>query len=467
MATSNLAALNSAANYSAVGNYGNLGTSSPSAAVLAKVERTLAMQSGSVTKLNDSIARDQTKLSGLGQLQSALVGFQSVAERLTGNGLSTSATSSTKGVLTLEAGGSAKAGKYAVDVKQLAQGQILNSDTLKASNTAIGTGATATIKVEFGSVDGARFEPGKENAKSIVIDSKNNTLDGIAAAFKSAGIDATVVKSGSGYTLSVKGASGEQNSMRISVTGDAAVRDLVSYDPAGRQGMTEAAAAQDAIATVDGKEIKSASNTLKDALPGVDVTLTGKGKTDVVVAQDATQIAKNVSNFVSAYNDLANQLGALQKGELKSDLALGQISWQLSQLVRTGGGTSGNALADAGVKMGSNGLLQLDEKKLNSAIAADPAAVSKLFTNDGKGLADQLDSKIDTLTGKNSTFNREVLAVSKDMTALNAKKAEMAKALTAQANALVNLYTQQEQSGANAALPGYTGGARSLFDFMV
>jgi flagellar hook-associated protein 2 len=451
------------------GNYGNASSSAPSASVLAKVERTLAGQTGNISKLNGSLALDQTKLSGLGQLQSALTGFQSIAERLAGSGLSTSASYSTKGILSVTAGGTAKPGTYSVDVKQLAQSQVLNSAAQKASDAKIGTGAKATIKIDFGTVDGGSFTAGKDAAKSITIDSSNNTLDGIASAFKAAGIDASVVKSGSGYVLAIKGESGAANSMRISVNGDAAVKNLLGYNPAASgdaNGLTQTQAAQDAMATVDGKAVSGATNTFKDAIPGTSLDLTAVGKTNVTVAQDSSQIAQNVTNFVNAYNELNNQVTALQKGGLKQDQALSQVSRELNTLVAGAGGVSKSALAAAGVTVDSSGKLVLDDKKLKSAIAADPAAVSQLFTNNGKGLADQFDSKIDTLTGKNSTIQKETASINKDIASLTAKKADLAKTLTSQANALVALYTQQEQSAANGgALPGYNG-PRSLFDIL-
>jgi flagellar hook-associated protein 2 len=457
------------ANTTNVGNYGNYGSASssaPSASVLAKVERTLAGQTGNISKLNGSLALDQTKLSGLGQLQSALTGFQSIAERLAGSGLSTSASYSTKGILSVTAGGTAKPGTYSVDVKQLAQSQVLNSAAQKATDAKIGTGAKATIKIDFGTVDGGSFTAGKDAAKSITIDSSNNTLDGIASAFKAAGIDASVVKSGSGYVLAIKGESGAAGSMRISVSGDAAVKDLLSYNPAASGGLTQTQAAQDARATVDGKAVSGATNTFKDAIPGTSLDLTAVGKTDVTVAQDSSQIAQNVTNFVNAYNELNNQLTALQKGGLKQDQALGQVSRELNTLVAGAGGVSKSALAAAGVTADSSGKLVLDDKKLKSAIAADPAAVSQLFTNNGKGLADQFDARIDTLTGKNSTIQKETASINKDIATLTAKKADLAKTLTSQANSLVALYTQQEQSAANGgALPGYNG-PRSLFDIL-
>lgn len=456
-------------NYSNIGQYGNIGSygagyaSGPSASVMARVESAMAMHSGNVAKLNASVLRDQTKLSGLGQLQSALTGFQSIAERLAGNGLSTTVTSSTKGVLGATVGSAGKPGSYAVDVKQLAQGQVLNSDKVKSADGKIGTGSKATVTIEFGTVDGKDFKAGKGDSKSIVIDSSNNTLEGIAAALKKAGMDATVVKDGDGYSLSLKGTNGEANSMRISVTGDAAVKDLLSYNPATAGGMTQSAAAQDSVVVVDGKEVRGTSNKVEDAASGVTLQLTGTGKTDVVVAQDASQIGKNVGNFVTAFNDLQNTLAALQKGALKSDQALSQVSREMATLVRT---ASPTALAAAGITVDNSGKLQLDEKKLQSAIAADPAAVAKLFTDDGKGLADRFDSKIDALTGKNSTIQKEALAANKDLDSLATKKAEMSKAMTAQAQALAQMYTQQEQAASGG---GAFGGGKpmSLFDFMV
>ncbi|GAB2878313.1 flagellar filament capping protein FliD [Pseudoduganella ginsengisoli] len=432
------------------------GLASPSASVLAKVEKTMAGQSGSVAKLNQNISRDQAKLSGLGQLQSALAEFQHVAERLAGAGLSTSASSSATGVVTVTASGTAKAGAHTVDVKQLAQSQVLTSAARQAANTKIGTGAPAIVKIETGVTGTDSFTPGKQAAKTITIDQSNNTLDGIAAAFKSAGIDASVVKSGNGFALSVKSASGEANSLRISVSGDAAVKDLL----AGK-GLTQTAAARDAVVAIDGKESRSAANTVETG--GLALALKGTGKADVTVKQDSSEVARNVAGFVDAYNGLQDKLGVLDKGALKSDQALSQASRDLAGLLRSG--TSASELAKVGVSINGDGRLQVDDKQLKAAITADPDAVVKLFTNEGKGLADQFDAKVDALTGKSGAINRETQQVNKELTALNDKKAGVAKALTAQANALAKLYAAQEQSASGDALPGYTG-PRSLFDFL-
>lgn len=417
--------------------YGNAGLStSLSPTVAARVEQALATQKGAVNKLNASLAGSQAKLSGLGQLQSALGVFQDLAERLGGSGLSTSASVSTKGVLGAAASASAKAGTYKIEVSQLAQGQILNGAVVASADTRIGTGGAAAIKV---------------GDKSITIDSRNNTLSGIAGALKDAGIDASVVKSGTGYALQVRSASG----LKFSVTGDAGVKNLFN-------GLTQTQAAQEAVLMVDGKEIRSADNAIESAIPGATLNLQAKGKADVTISTDSAQIAKNVSAFVAGFNALSDKLGVLQKGDLKGDTALNQVASQLEQLVKTGGGSSAAGLTFEG------GRLKLDEKKLNAAVAADPEAVAKLFTNEGRGIADQLDSKIAALTGSSGVIRREVNQVGKEVASLNSKKTQLAQALTVQAQALAQLYTQQEQQGGDSGvpgLPGYTGGARSLFDF--
>ena len=447
--------------------YTNTATqTAPSAEVYAKVEKQMLSQNTGVTKLNNNLTRDQTKLSALGQLQSALAKFQGVAQNMAGSGLGTSATSSTAGVVGATTNDKAVNGTYAIDVKQLAQGQTLATAAQKASNTAIGTGATAQIKIELGSVDGKQFSAGDGKAITLTIDSSNNTLEGIAAALKKAGVDASVIKGEDGYTLTMNGKSGADNSMRISVTGDAAISNLLTYSPSASKGMQQTTAAQDALATVAGKEVKSASNTLTTAIDGVTVELKAKGETNLVVAKDSSQIASNVASFVKAYNELNTKMQSLQEGDLKYDTALKQVSTQMSQVLRTASnGVPVSVLASAGVTLGKSGELVLDEKKLKSAIDADPDAVSKLFTNNGKGVADQFGSKIGELTGTSSLITKEVQTVGKEITTLNTKKAELAKALTAQAEALVKLYSAQEQMGIGSVLPGYTGKS-SLFDFL-
>ncbi|MBP1204920.1 flagellar hook-associated protein 2 [Duganella sp. 1411] len=454
----------------------NSATSTASTAVsndiYKRVEQTMTSQNSAATKLNASLTRDQTKLSGLGQLQSALANFQSLAAGLTGGGLTTSAASSAKTVLTASSTGAAKAGTYAIDVKQLAQGQFLTSEEFTSATTKIGSGATTTVKIDFGTAGGEKgfVANGTTASKTVTIDSTNNTLEGMAAAFKAAGVDVKVVKGDDGkFSLGIAGESGAANSMRISVSGDAALKSLLAYDPDGAQKLKQTTAAQNAILTVDGKELTSATNTLaKDqGIAGATLTLTGTGKSDVTIKQDSSQIGANLKSFVAAYNDLNKKLQALQKGDLKGDTALGQVVSQMSMLLKTGGGSvSVPALGAAGVSQDAKGNMVIDDKKLQAALTADSSAVAKLFTNDGKGIADLMSAKASAFTSSTSVISKETKQMNTEIASLNGKRTVLTKALTAQANALVALYTAQAQTGAGSALNGSGGGTGTLFDML-
>lgn len=435
-------------------------SSTISADVYAKVDKVMSTQTAGIQKINDGLTADQTKISALGQLQSALADFQSAAEALAGAGLSTAASSSTAGILTASTTDTSAVGSHTVDVTQLAQSQLLSTSAQASQTAAIGTGAATTIQIDYGTTgsDGS-FTAGAAS-KSISIDSSNNTLQGIAGALQAAGINAQIVQGSGGYSLSIVGPSGAANSMRISVTGDSSVQGLVSYDPAAKGGLTQVTAAQDAIATVDGKQVTSASNTITGAITGTTLNLTGKGSTTVTVAQDSSKIAGNISSLATAYNALNAKIKSLQAGDLKSDTAVNQAASHLARILQTGG--SGNvsvaALSKAGISLDKDGNMQVDSTKLNAAITADPASIGKLFTDNGNGIADQLAAASATLTGSNGIVQTELSRANTDFSALTAKKTTLGTALTQQATLLANLYAQQEADASS--------GSTSLFDMM-
>ncbi|MCE3264693.1 MAG: flagellar hook 2 protein [Pseudoduganella sp.] len=405
----------------------------PSASVLARVEQTLAPQRGAAAKLNANINSTQARLSGLGQLQGALAVFQDIAEGLAGAGLSTRASSSADGVLGVATSGKAEPGTHTVKVSQLAQQQILISPEALGADTPLGTGSPTVLRIGTG-----------DSSQSLTIDSRNNTLQGIADALKEAGLDASLVRSSTGTALQLRSASGAAQALQISVAGDATVRQLFN-------GMEQTQAAQDAVLTVDGKTIRSAGNSITTAIAGATLNLTGAGETTLTIARDDSQIARNVETFVKGFNALQERLGALQKGALKGNPAIDQVGTQLGQLVRTLGGAK-DALGQAGLTLESNGRLKLDGDRLAAAIANDAQGVAKLFTNEGRGLADALGARLEVLGGERSLVARALAQADREVDTLQDRKARMGQALTLQAQALVRLYAQEEQGGTASLL---------------
>ncbi len=414
-----------------LGNASVVGT--PSSSVLARVEQTLAPQRGAAAKLNASINLSQARFSGLGQLQSALSVFQEIAESLAGAGLSTRGSVSASAVLGVATSADAVPGTHDVSVSQLAQRQILLSQEAQTADTRLGTGAPTVIRIASG-----------DSSKTITIDSRNNTLQGIADALKDAGFDASLVRSGTGSALQLRSAGGEASALEITVAGDAALRNLFN-------GLEQTQAARDAVLTVDGKTIRSADNSVEAAIKGVTLNLTDEGNATVTIARDNGQIARNVESFVKGFNTLQDRLESLGRGALRGNAALGQVASQLGQLVRTAGGGSA-ALANAGLTIGTDGRLLLDSEKLNAAIAADPDALSKLFTNEGRGLADALGTRLESLGGERSLVTRALTQADREVDVLQSRRSAMAQMLTVQAQALVRLYTQEEQLGGSSSI---------------
>ncbi len=433
---------------------GPRGASAP-ADLYASMTKSLLAQSPGIKAIEAQITRDSARLSSIGKLALALDQFHASASKLGGDKLNAAASASGKAVSVQLRDATAVPGTYAVEVRQLAQGQQLATKAQADKGAAIGTGAPTLIKIEIGSGSTA-------TSKTLRIESGNNTLEGIAKAMQDAGLNAKVVEDGKGYALSLTGPTGAANTLRVSVSGDAAIKNLLSYGPAAQGGMASKAAAQDAQLTINGKPVSSASNTLAAAIPGVSITLNQTGASEVKTTRDASATAGNLKQFVSDYNTLQAKLRELKTGEPGNDAMLARVQSQIGEAFA---GADAKALAAAGISRTSDGLA-LNEAKLNEAIAADPARVAQLFNAPGSGLAARLAGRVAEQMSTGGVLSSQAAAAQGSVEKLTAKKSMMTDALLRQASMLMQQY---EQAGAGgSSLFGPAGAARpmSLFDIL-
>jgi flagellar hook-associated protein 2 len=208
-------------------------------------------------------------------------------------------------------------------------------------------------------------------------------------------------------------------------------------------------------------QVQSAIADFQSLAKNLGGTMTTMGATTTAASTPTSaNVNTQVQNFVGAYNALSTKLQTLQSGDLKSDPGLAQVGAQMTQAIRDAGGTSSSgALAKVGISLGSNGQLKIDSAKLTAALTADPAAVANLLSGNGTGVADKLSGKLAVLTTSGGAIGRETAAATKDLTAIETKRASMTKTLTATASALAAMYTQQEQAASS-------NGATSLFDML-
>ncbi|MFL9917760.1 flagellar filament capping protein FliD [Paraburkholderia fungorum] len=380
-----------------------LGTTLPISQVLTGL---MQIESIPLTQLQNQVTGVQTEISAYGQLSSALATFQQSLAKLTQptEFQTLSATSSNTSALTASAVIGAQTGTYTINATQLAQAQSLATAGQASLNSHLSSGSgTSTVTFTFGTQSGTTFTPNpSQSSGSVTINSSNDSLAGMRDAINGAnlGVTASIVNDGSGtpYRLVLtSNATGADESMQVSVQGDAGISSLLTYPPSSgtpaSSAMTQTAPAQDAQLTVNGLALSSSSNDVGAALPGISLTLLQTGQSTLTVANNSSSIQTDIDSFVSSYNTLQSTINSLTaynpggtNGPLIGDATTTQIQNQLQQVVAsalsgTGGGYS--SLSDVGISLNTDGSLSVDDSTLSQALQSNPTQFAALFSTAG------------------------------------------------------------------------------------
>lgn len=232
----------------------------------------------------------------------------------------------------------------------------------------------------------------------------------------------------------------------------------------------------DALFTVDGVAMSSASNVVDDAIPGLELTLkaTTAGAATISVGNpgaDAAAIEKAVQAFVDSYNaavDLVrSRLGEervakpatqaeANRGVLFADTQLSGLLGGLRRLVSESGLAAigvGTGAPNAATGSGSPavaGRLVFDPAKLTEAIESDAAAVRNLWAGPG-GLAESLDELLKPTIGSGGAISLRLDSIAAEskrlgeaMTRLDTRLAKREERLHAQFAALESLLMKNQ-----------------------
>lgn len=378
------------------------------------VTQLMAVERQPLQALDTKEASFQAQLSAFGTMKGALTNFQTALKSLNDVGrFQTYKASVGDGtVATVSAANNAAAGNYSLEVGKLAQSQKLVAAGVASSTSTIGSG---TLTLEFGTISGgtlnsttgkytgATFTADGAGAKTITIGSSNNTLSGIRDAINAAkvGVTASIVNDGSGtpYRLSLAVTdSGAAKSLRISGTGDAALTNLLSHDPAATQNLAETSTASNAEFKLDGVAITKSSNTITDALEGVTLNLlkTNTGSTtQVSVVRDSTTAKSAAETLVKAYNDVnttlknlgafnaASKTGTILQGDVTLITLQSRIRATLTDALKGAAGSYSN-LSQIGIAFTKEGTLTLDSAKFQKALEEAPDDIAPLFAAVGR-----------------------------------------------------------------------------------
>lgn len=152
--------------------------------------------------------------------------------------------------------------------------------------------------------------------------------------------------------------------------------------------------AQDAQIKLNGLTITRPSNMLNDVIDGVTLNLftSTSGTARMDLSRDTATIQENISALVTAYNDFNNTLNILGDrksevdqfgGSLAGDNLLQTVKNQIRQLVTSDSSTAGSvvkAARNVGISIDRNGVMQLDQTRLDSALQDNFTEVVQMFT---------------------------------------------------------------------------------------
>ncbi len=333
------------------------------------------------------------KISAYGQLKSSLAELQTAAGTLNSED-SFGAVKVASNSENIKVTGSSKAapGQYVIKVDNLATRQTLTASAHESRDTAIGEGGKITV----------RLANGKEH--TLDMQGKDTSMQGIMNAINAdeeLGMKATIINTGDPdepYRLQLSaGATGEAASISsISVDGNDDLADMLTFDAADPAASGfEQTKALNAKLTVNGIVITSQSNTLKNTIEGLEITLT-KASDDpinVEVTKDDAAATNAIKDYVAAYNKFNKAVRALTayNVDLKQGSALtgDSMAREAHNAMRdaTLGYVPGEGEIRSLVGLGINidpktGDLQLDEKKLNEVLKTNMADVKNMFVGD-------------------------------------------------------------------------------------
>jgi len=326
------------------------------------VSSLMAAESAPLNNYDTKTAAYQNKLAAYGKVSSAVGTFQAALTSL--NSSSTfsalSTASSNKDVLTATTDTGAVAGKYKINVTQLAQSQSLVSGGKASTSAMIGAGAKTTLTFQFGSVTGGTFgSAGSALGLGVAasgIASGALTINGTAISTngttRSARDLAAVINDESDVTgVVAKAGTTTTAADMFKVFGDVGVASGGSYE-LSVGGVTLASAQAGGSVSAASLDTALASSATRNALAAANISVTGSaaGGDLQFLAADGSNITvtEDVTGAVTGGIGLAGTANTGSNTTVTAGVTLSSADG--SQIT-----VGGNNPALAGLSAGSNG----------------------------------------------------------------------------------------------------------------
>jgi flagellar hook-associated protein 2 len=416
--------------------------------------------------LDQRVARSEARVSGYGVVRYSLQTLRSAFAALKDVSDFNSITPriSQPDAVGVTAGAGAPSGRYSVEVTRLAAAQRNASAGYATGSTGLNGGAAFDLTLSVG------------GGAAQTINVTTATVGGVVSAINSAGLGVTAQLVNVGgtdpYRIVVTGETGAANSFTLtSAAGD------LSF-------ATSLGTAADASFSINGLAMARSSNSVSDVIDGVTFELYAPtaldGNGDPVPAtvdlnRDTSGVRKKIEALVAAYNEadanfkiLTDRKSEVEEfgGVLAGDATLGALRSQLRALVTANSSASSGSVTaarDVGLSFDRDGVLQIDDAKLDAALQSSFSDVTTMFTAGAEdqstysaaagGLAGDAYKRIDAMLRNDGLLAKQTTNANSDVTRY---KDDLVK-LEARMKMLLERYTRQF-----AAMESIVGSAASL-----
>lgn len=417
------------------------------------------------TQINTASAKATTTLSSIGKIQAALDAFRGALDTMsTGNSFTgLTGSSSDEKVATMTASNTASNGSFRLIVSQLAQASKLSSANYASGATTVvnATDKPTTLTI---SQSGKAFDLSVPAGATL-----QQVRDSINTQFGTSGLSANIQTDSNGSRLIL-------TSTNMGTGSDLTLSGNSGLDA----GATVVDKPLDALYSIDGVKSVSKTNSIEGALSGVNIKLvslsapTTTGDSGVDAVRNATLITVSTNNaalksgvkgFVDTYNALITAMNAETKvttnldgsttaAALTGDSTMRSLQNAIRNEFNTLSGTGTfKSLAQFGVTTSSStGLLTLDDKKWDKAVATNAADISSMFSGTNGMLArmksatdDFAKSTTGILATRSTSLSDTLKDLTKQQSSLDERMTLLTSSLSAKYNAMDTLVAQLRQ----------------------
>ncbi len=365
-----------------------------------------------IAKFDSDEATTLAKITGLGQLKSAMSDFVDKLDQLQNiNQFELRSVNATTAnnvqVISATANSKATTGTYSIEVDQLAFAQKSGSKSFPENYTVVGTG---TLTFHIGTA-----------THSFDINVANQTLQGINdtinAASGSTGISSSLITTNTGTSIVFSSPTGTNNTFTVSVTddGDSNNTDNAGLSQLASPNLNLLQAAQNSIVKIEGVPITSDSNTLSNAISGISIDLINTNVATPItltVNVDVNAAHQAITDFVESYNTVFDTIKKLtqydknntgkknnDKGILIGDSTLRSIEFQMRRVITQMMPTQPagfSTLSQIGITSDQyTGKLIINDQQLTASLNKNFNAVGNLFMDSESGLLVNMESFVE------------------------------------------------------------------------